>query len=82
MHGANMSPRRTDTGTLRRERIQKLHSMIQGAGDVDLSRLIATIEYQMGVTPNKIREYLQVLVTLGFVEVDEAAGLVREVVKA
>ena len=70
---------RTDTGVLKRERIRKIHVMLQGAGDVELSRFIATIEYQMGLTPIKVREYLGVLERLNLVEVDEAANTVREV---
>ena len=53
--------------------------MIQGAGDVDLTRFLATCDYQMGLTRPKTREYLQTLVDLGLVEVDEAANVVREV---
>jgi hypothetical protein len=66
---------------MKRERLQRMHAMLQGAGDLDLSRFIATIEYQMGLTPIKAREYLGVLERLGLVEVDETIGLIREVVK-
>lgn len=76
-----MTPRQTDTGVLKRERLRKMHTMLQGAGDLDLSRFIAAIEYDMGLTPIKAREYLEVLRKLGLIEIDEAIGLIREVMK-
>lgn len=75
-----MAQRRDPTG-LRRQRIQKLHTMLEGAGDVDLARFLANCEYQMGLTQKRIREYLGILETLGLVEVDEENNLVREVVE-
>jgi hypothetical protein len=74
-----MTPGRTDTGFLKRERVRQMHAMLQGAGDVDLSRFVATVEYNMGLTPKKVMEYLQILVRLGFIEVNEATNVVREV---
>ena len=71
--------RKNDMAGLRRQRIQKIHTMIQGAGDVDLTRFLATCSYQLGLTRRTTRSYLQDLVDLGFVEVDEATGIVREV---
>lgn len=77
---SKMAKRRDPTG-LRRQRIQKLHQMLKGVGDVDLVRFTATCEYQMGLTRKRIREYLGTLETLGLVEVDDESGIVREVVK-
>lgn len=73
-----MAHKSRDTGALKRDRIQKMHTMLQGTGDVELSRFTAAIEYQMGLTPKKVMEYLDVLVRLDLVEVDEVANLVRE----
>ena len=70
---------RGDGTVAKRQRIQKIQRMILGAGDVDLTRFLATCEYQMGLTRLKARAYLQTLVDLGLVEVDEATGVVREV---
>lgn len=66
---------------LKMDRIRKIHTMLMGAGDVDLTMFLATCEYQMGLTRRKIREYLGTLEDLGFVEVDEDTNIVREVVK-
>ena len=72
---------RNDPTGLRLQRIQKIHRMLQGAGDVDLIRFLASCEYQMGLTRPRIRTYLQSLIDLGFVEVDEDLGMIREVKK-
>lgn len=58
-----------------------MHQMLQGAGDVDLVRFTATCEYQMGLTRERIREYLGTLEDLGLIEIDDAVDIVREVVK-
>ena len=63
------------------ERIRKMHTMLKGVGDVNLTRFMATCEYQMGLTRRRIREYLATLEDLGFIEVDEDLGMVREVVE-
>ena len=65
----------------RLERIRRMHKMLQGVGDVDLIRFLASCEYQMGLTRRRIREYLRTLEDLGFIEVDEDNGIIREVVK-
>lgn len=75
-----MAYRKGPTG-VRLERIRKMHVMLKGAGDVDLTKFMAKCEYNMGLTRKKIREYLRTLEDLGFIEVDDAGNLVREVVK-
>ena len=57
-----------------------MHKMVQGVGDVDLTKLLATCEYQMGITRERGRVYLATLEDLGFIEVDEVLGIVREIV--
>jgi len=61
------------------QRMRKMHTMLKGVGDVDLIRFIATCEYQMGLTEPTIRSYLGTLEKIGFIEVDDALGIVREV---
>lgn len=58
-----------------------MHKMLMGAGDVALTRFMATCEYNMGLTRRRVREYLATLEDLGFVQVDEDGDVVREVVK-
>lgn len=73
-----MSTRRDGT-VVKRERLQKIHGMIKGAGDVPLKRFLAACSYGIGLNENTTMRYLQNLVELGLVEVDEAENVVREV---
>jgi len=75
-----MSQRR-DGGGVRRARMQRMHAMLKGGGDVTLQRFRAAVSYQMGLSHGTTDKYLKDLEELGFVEVDETLGIVREVVK-
>ena len=55
--------------------------MLRGAGDVGLERFLANISYQIGLTNKTAMKYMKELEALGFIEVDEENGVVREVVK-
>lgn len=70
---------RRDGSGIKRERIRRMHQMLRGAGDVPLSRFLATCSYQLGLTRQTARRYLQDLEDLDFVEVDEVSNIVREV---
>jgi len=64
----------------RMQRIQKIHIQIkESEDDVDLTKLLATCEYQMGITRERGRIYLATLEDLGFIEVDEVLGIVRAI---
>ena len=74
--------RTTRDGTaIKRERLQKIHGMLRGAGDVPLRRFLAACSYTIGLNENTTMRYLQNLAELELVEIDEAANVVREVVK-
>lgn len=73
--------RRKDGGGVRRERMQRMHDMLRGGGDVSLERFLAAVSYQIGLTDRTAMKYLKKLEILGFIEVDESLGIVREVVK-
>lgn len=75
-----MDPRRDPTG-IRQSRIQKIHQMLKGAGDVPLKRFLASCEYSMGLTRQKVRVYLMTLEDLEYIEVDEEKGIIREVTR-
>ena len=66
---------------MRMKRIQRLHGMLKGVGDVDLPRFLATCEYQMGITKERARIYLETLETLGYIKVDDVLGKVSEIVQ-
>lgn len=73
-----MSSRR-DGAWVKQQRIQAIHKMIQGTGEASLSRVIAASEYKFGLTRRTIRRYLSILEDLGFIEVDDAEDIIREV---
>lgn len=73
--------RRRDGGGIRRERMQRMHAMLRGGGDVPLERFLATVSYQIGLTDKTAMQYLKKLETLGFIELDVDNDIVREVVK-
>ena len=68
-----------DAAGVKRSRIQKIHRMIQGAGEIPLGRFLATVEYQDGLSRKTTRRYLSTLEELNFILVDEPADLIREV---
>ena len=76
---SKMAQRRDPVG-LRLQRIQRMHRMLLSGEKVDLTRFLATCEYQIGLTRKKTREYLMTLEDLGFIEVHDEEGWIREVV--
>lgn len=74
-----MSKRRDPKG-IRKANIRQMHTMLKGMGDLPLKRFLATCSYNMGLTRKTSMTYLQDLVDLDFIEIDEAANLIREVV--
>ena len=73
---------RKDPKGIRMGDLQKMNNMVRGAGDVSLKRFLALCSYNMGLTRKTSMTYLQDLVDLGFVEMDEALDLLREVKQA
>jgi hypothetical protein len=73
--------KRRDPKGLRKADIQRMHAMLQGHGDISLKRFLATCSYSMGLTRKTAMSYIQDLVDLDLVEVDETIDLIREVVK-
>lgn len=72
---------KNDPTGVRRKAIQKMHDMIMGGGDVSLKRFLAACSYDMGLTRKTSKSYLQDLVDLGFIELDESQDLIHEVKK-
>lgn len=73
--------KKNDPRGIRKENIHKMHAMLQGAGDIPLTRFLATCSYAMGLTRKTAMSYIQDLADLDLVEVDEAANVIREVKK-
>jgi hypothetical protein len=66
-----------DGAETRRERISQIARSIQATfqqnkedGEISLSKLIGLIMYQHGLTREKVMEYLQVIETMGQIELD------------
>jgi hypothetical protein len=64
-----------DGAEAKKERMEQIARKIQGALYVEnplmLSRIIAQIEYEFGLTKAKIQEYLEILENLGQFTIDE-----------
>ena len=71
--------KRNDPKGMRMQAIQSMHKKIQGAGDLSLKRFLAACSYDMGLTRKTAMSYLQDLVDLDFIEVNENIDLLREV---
>ena len=74
--------KRSDPKGIRMQSIHRMQNMLRGGGDVPLKRFLATCSYTMGLTRRTSMSYLQDLVALDLVEVNEDTDVVREVVKA
>ena len=73
----DMSKRR-DGSWVRRERIRTMHNKLKGLGEIKLSKFLALCEYTMGLTRTTGRQYLQTLVDLEFIEIDDAGDKIIE----
>lgn len=65
---------------MKQQRIKAIQKIITGTGEAQLSKVLALCSYKFGLSSRTSRQYLQVLEDLGFIEVDEEADLIREVV--
>ncbi|MBA7711932.1 hypothetical protein ES703_120899 [subsurface metagenome] len=70
---------RRDGAWVKQQRIKAIHKMIQGAGEAQLSKVLALCSYKFGLSKATARQYLQVLEDLGFIEVDEDNDFVGEI---
>ena len=70
-----------DAAGVKKTRIQRIHRMIQGAGEIPLGRFLATVEYQDGLSRKTARRYLATLEELHLILVDENSDLIREVIQ-
>lgn len=72
---------RKDGAWVRAQRIQAIHNLIKGKGNVSLSRLLALCSYKFGLTHATAMNYLRTLEDGGFIEIDEELELVWEIEK-
>lgn len=74
---------RRDGAAIRKERIQEIARFIQRSlcnhGGISLSKTIASLEYEFGLTKEKIMEYLSILEALGQFVLDKEHDKIRKV---
>jgi len=74
-----MSNRSRDAAGVKATRIQKIHKMITGTGQLPMSRFLAIVEYQMGLSPDTTKRYLKTLEGLEFIRIYEETDVIEEV---
>ena len=64
--------RRRDGATIKKERIQEMHTILtkNGALPADIEFTIAMFEFKFGLSSEKIREYLTILEKLRFIRIE------------
>jgi hypothetical protein len=74
---------RRDGAEIRKERIQQIGRIIQRSlhnhGEISFSKTLATFKYEMGLTEDKIKEYLQILEELGQFVIDKEHDKIKKV---
>ena len=74
---------KNDGAETRRQRISQIARMIQATlhesknEEISLSRLIGTVMYQMGLTKEKVMEYVEIIQTMGQCELDVVNDKIR-----
>jgi ABC-type microcin C transport system permease subunit YejB len=73
---------RRDGAETKKERMEQIAKKIQGAlyreSPISLSKMVAQIEYEFGLTKLKIKEYLKTLQDLERFTVDEPNNQIRK----
>ena len=72
-----------DGAETRRQRIAQIARMVQAAlhasenGEISLSKFVAGVMYQTGLTKEKVREYMEIPMTMGQFELDDVNDIIR-----
>ena len=74
---------RKDGAEARKERLQQIARAIQAAlhkeDELSLSKLMATLQYDLGLTRDRVQEYLEILENVGQFEIDKQGDKIRRV---
>ena len=74
---------RRDGAEARKERIQRIaqsiHADLHKDGEITLSKKTAILQYDLGLTKEKIREYLQILADMDQFTIDESSDRIRKI---
>ena len=72
-----------DGAAVKKERIQEIAKLIQRSllnnKELSLSKTVATLEYEIGLRPERIMEYLTVLETIGQFIIDNEGDKIQKI---
>jgi protein-disulfide isomerase-like protein with CxxC motif len=74
-----------DGAEARKERLQRIARFIQAAlhkeGEIQLTKTVAVLQYDMGLTREKLQEYLEILRDLGQFVMDFEHDKIKKVIE-
>jgi hypothetical protein len=74
---------RRDGAEIRKERIHEIgkliHRSLHNHGEICLSKTLATLQYEFGLTKDKIQEYLEILEGLGQFIVEKERDKIKKI---
>jgi hypothetical protein len=74
---------RRDGAEVRKERIQEIarliHRSLHNHGEISLSKTLATLQYEFGLTKDKIQEYLEILEGLGHFLIEKEEDKIKKI---
>jgi len=74
---------RRDGAEVRKERIQEIarlvHRSLHNHGEILLSKTLATLQYEFGLTKDKIQEYLEILEGLGQFLIEKEEDKIKKI---
>ena len=74
---------RRDGAEVRKERIQEIarliHRSLHSHGEISLSKTLATIQYEFGLTRDKIQDYLAILEGLGQFQIEKEEDKIKKI---
>lgn len=74
---------RRDGAEVRKERIQEIarliHRSLHNHGEISLSKTFATLQYEFGLTKDKIQEYLEILEGLGQFLIEKEEDKIKKI---
>lgn len=78
---------RRDGAEVRKERIQEIartihSSLAKSNGELSLKQTMAKLQYETGLTPEKISEYVSILENMGQFIVDKERAVIQKIVHA
>ena len=74
---------RRDGAEVRKERIQEIarliHRLLHKNGEISLSKTLATLQYEFGLTRDKLQDYLAILEGLGQFLIEKEQDKIKKI---